>query len=293
MHPAFAAHEASVRALRASPYVDYPVAVHIETLALCNAGCSFCQYPAMERKGDKLDGIAISKILAELASWLPRDHVFSLILSGVSEPLLDKRLPEIIAEANALLPSASVHINTNGTALTRDMLDKLLALKIGALSISLNDHRPLPYQELMDLSFTRTLGAIEMVEVFRAEGRVPFPLGLTRAGDGTATDGEFLDWCAEHYPAWGHYVSPPFAWLGDKPVSDDVPNIGCTHWYDLTIRADGRVSWCCLDGHVKHARGDIASTPLREIYNDPDWRKLRTDVINRHAVPQCASCTHG
>lgn len=289
------AHAAGVAGLRASRCVDYPTAVHIETLALCNAACSFCQYPALERKGDKLPGEWIINILIQLAEWLPSDHAFSLIFSGVSEPLLDKRLPDVIAEANELLPKASVHINTNGSALNEPRLWALLKHKIGALSVSLNHWDCIEWQRIMGLSpenYIHTMSAIRMLEEHRARGEIRFPLGLTRAGDGTATDAEFLAWCEANYPAWGRYVSPPFAWLDDEPVSRDVPDIGCTHWYDLTIRADGRVSWCCLDGHVKHARGDIRTQRLREIYNDPDWRALRASTLTRRAVPQCGSCTH-
>src|SRR5262249_27338104 len=37
--------------LRRRPYLDYPQEVHIETLAMCNATCTFCPYPTMDRQG--------------------------------------------------------------------------------------------------------------------------------------------------------------------------------------------------------------------------------------------------
>src|SRR6266568_9089325 len=40
--------------IRRSPYLDYPQEVHIETFAYCNAKCTFCPYPTMERQGDKM-----------------------------------------------------------------------------------------------------------------------------------------------------------------------------------------------------------------------------------------------
>jgi hypothetical protein len=46
--------ETYVDSLRSSRYLDYPLIVQIETIALCNAACTFCQYPDLGRKGDKL-----------------------------------------------------------------------------------------------------------------------------------------------------------------------------------------------------------------------------------------------
>jgi hypothetical protein len=34
--------------------MDFPTEVTIETQAICNAACTFCTYPTMERKGNKM-----------------------------------------------------------------------------------------------------------------------------------------------------------------------------------------------------------------------------------------------
>ena len=52
--------------IRRSPYLDYPQEVHIETLALCNAKCSFCPYPTMDRQGDRMPDELIDKIIDDL-----------------------------------------------------------------------------------------------------------------------------------------------------------------------------------------------------------------------------------
>ena len=52
--------------IRRSPYLDYPQEVHIETLALCNAKCSFCPYPTMDRQGDRMPDELIDKIQAQV-----------------------------------------------------------------------------------------------------------------------------------------------------------------------------------------------------------------------------------
>jgi hypothetical protein len=44
----------SVDHLHTTRYFDFPLAVNIETFALCNTACTFFQYPELLRKGDKM-----------------------------------------------------------------------------------------------------------------------------------------------------------------------------------------------------------------------------------------------
>jgi MoaA/NifB/PqqE/SkfB family radical SAM enzyme len=47
--PSLVAYQNQVEGMRKSPYLDFPVHVHLETNALCNAACNFCPYPTLER----------------------------------------------------------------------------------------------------------------------------------------------------------------------------------------------------------------------------------------------------
>jgi MoaA/NifB/PqqE/SkfB family radical SAM enzyme len=48
------------------PYMDFPAVLGIETLALCNAACSFCPYPTLNRKGEAMPDRLIAKILNDI-----------------------------------------------------------------------------------------------------------------------------------------------------------------------------------------------------------------------------------
>src|SRR5262249_47912810 len=71
--------------LRRSPYLDYPQEVHIETLAMCNASCTFCPYPTMERQGDRMSDALIDKIIDDLTK-IPQNIRFNIAPFKVNEP---------------------------------------------------------------------------------------------------------------------------------------------------------------------------------------------------------------
>jgi hypothetical protein len=282
-----------VDSLQNSRYLDYPLIVQIETIALCNAACTFCQYPALERKGDKLPDELIDKILIELATF-PKDLPFTLTLYGVSEPFLDKRIYRNIERINAELPNAQLQINTNGTPLTDANIDRLAEMRIAGLGISVNDYRKAEYEKTMQLPFEKTLKVLDSLERARMSGRIPFNVGVTRAGDGSIEDLKFISWVRKNYPSLSSYYTPNFVWVGEASEQRTVAqSVGCAHWYELAIRSTGQVSFCCIDGHVNYPRGDVRSQSLLDIYNMPAFRALRLKKTSRAEVLQCSSCTSG
>src|SRR5258708_7756934 len=110
--PQLAGYQASIERMRRSPYMDYPSHVHLETLAICNAACTFCPYPTLERQGTRMADELIAKVIADLAA-IPRSLSFQLSPFKVNEPFLDVRLFDILAEVNERLPHAPLTLPTH------------------------------------------------------------------------------------------------------------------------------------------------------------------------------------
>ncbi|MDP6951424.1 MAG: radical SAM protein, partial [Alphaproteobacteria bacterium] len=137
--------------LRASVHAKYPRHVHLETLAVCNAACSFCPYPTLEREGTRMPDALIDKIIADLAA-ISRQVPFMLAPYKVNEPFLDARLPDILHRINARLPNAAICLFSNGSAFTERSLSKLATVRnIEYLVISLNECEAEPYEALMQM----------------------------------------------------------------------------------------------------------------------------------------------
>lgn len=285
-------YDMEIAMLRHSPYMDYPSHVHLETWAHCNAGCGFCPYPQLDRKGTRMSDELIDKVLTDLED-MPLALPFQLSPFKVSEPFLDKRMLPLLVRVNDRLPNATITLTTNASPLTEEKLQRLSQIQnIKYLWISFNDHRERQYEETMKLPYARTIERLDLIHEWAEHGRLPFRICLSRVGDRTRDDDEFTVWANRYYPEFSTYIFPRSSWLGQTDAeTGSVPNIGCKRWFELSITATGTVAHCCMDGQAKWPIGDVSRDHALEIYNNPEYRALRERTVSRlHAAP-CNQCT--
>lgn len=290
--PNLAQYHAQVQAMRASPYLEFPAHVHLETLSLCNADCVFCPYSSLDRKGTPMADELIAKIVDDLAA-IPRSVPFQLSPFKVNEPFLDKRLFDILALVNEKLPHASITLTTNASPLTEDKLARLARVRsVGYLWISLNDHRPQEYERTMSLPFARTLERLRSIHRLKAAGRLPFQVVASRVGDGSPQDEEFCQWVNATFPYFAPAVFQRGAWIGQVQTQTvAVPDVACVRWFDVSITATGVVAHCCMDGRAEFPIGDVSRQHVLEVYNAPHYRALREKTLTRLDAEPCRRCS--
>ena len=280
-----------VASLRRGPYMESPHTVILETVARCNAHCVFCPYDDLARKGTAMSDAMIDRLVGELA-LLPRDVPFYLAPYGVNEPMLDTRLFQMLSAVNRRAPNATITLVTNGTALTAANISKLTRLQHLVLNISLHEYRKPEYEKITALSFDKVTSNLDALHQRCAAGEVQFPVSVSRAGDGTVHDFLFCDWLRERYPLFAVGLAEQADWIGQVDVNvPAVPKVGCTHWFELVVRADGTVPLCCADGKGEYLIGDVHKQSLLDIYNSPGFRGLRASAVSRLEREPCSRCT--
>ncbi|MCC7168695.1 MAG: radical SAM protein [Rhodospirillales bacterium] len=278
-------------------YMDFPALVHIETLAQCNAACVSCPYSKMERKGTQMPDALIEKIIEDLTD-IPPSLRFQLSPYKISDPFLDSRLFDILARVNERLPNAAISLITNGAALTERNLDLLARVRnVAYLTVSLNFHDPLQYEESMNMPFARTLSRLEGLQKKHAQGAFDFPVRISRISVSKDEDREFLAWARTKYPQFNLIVLPRNDWLGAVESSDTasrgVPDVPCHRWFDFSITATGTVAMCCMDGNAQFPKGDVRERHVLEIYNQAFLRQLRESLPSRRGLgAPCSRCTY-
>lgn len=273
-------------ALASGRYLDYPMIIGFQTLVRCNASCSFCPYPTLARKGERIDDALITKFIDELAD-IPADVPFSVNPSRVNEPLLDKRVLPMVFEIERRYANASTVLFTNGSTLTDATIERLCDLeRLATLNVSFNDHRPDEYARTMRLDYARTVRHLDRLHGVVRRGGVPAEaVRLSRVGDGSRADDAFVAWCLDRWPAFQAKVVPRDDWMGDVAVDrvGRLPNVGCMQWFKLQILASGRAAFCCIDASGDRGGGSFAERHLLELYNEPWRRKLRERTPRRGA----------
>src|SRR5215470_12137728 len=192
--------------LRRSPYLDYPQEVHIETLAMCNASCTFCPYPTMERQGDRMSDALIDKIIDD-PTKIPQHVPFNIAPFKVNEPFLDKRIFGVCAKINERLPNAQLRLFTNGSPLTDAILEKVALVKnVTHLWISLNECEAEAYEKLMDLPLDRALARLDKLHELVTKGSFPHTVTVSRVMDGGERDQVFYNFVRQRYPAFRPFM---------------------------------------------------------------------------------------
>ena len=285
-------YQARVNQMRATPYMDYPAHVHIETLARCNAACTFCPYPELNRKGAQMPTELVEKIIDDLTE-LPRRLPFQLSPLKVNEPFLDPRLFDILRSCNQRLPNAGISLTSNGTPLTEKKIEELAQIEnVISLCISMNDHRPQAYEATMKLPYERVLERLRMIHAKLENGQFNQSVILSRVGDGSTIDDQFRKWVGQQFPRFGAIVMQRGGWLGQVDTHiGQVPNVGCIRWFEISIAATGSVAHCCMDGQAQWPIGDVNEQHVLDIYNSPSYRNLRERTLTRNETAPCRGCT--
>ncbi|MEM9083357.1 MAG: radical SAM protein [Planctomycetota bacterium] len=274
------------------PYMDYPMAVHFETLARCNAACDFCPYPTLERKGVRMTDELIDKVIRELND-IPEEIPFQLCPHRVNEPFLDKRIFDYIPRINDELPNADITIATNGSVLNDANLDRIARFrKITYFNVSFNDHRKDEYQRVMQLDYDRTLDNLDRLHERIASGVMDLPVRVSRVGDGSEADADFIKWCSARWPKFGAICGPRENWFG-KVVTKTLystPPMGCSQWFKIGFLPDGRETYCCFDEEGQHGVGSVADSHILDVYNHPKRRARRKKGLMRADLDMCQGC---
>lgn len=268
-------------------WLDQPCEVSLETQALCNAACSFCPYPTLERQGTKMPDELIDRLIAEMATWkVP----FGFCPFKVNEPLLDKRLIPICQKVNRDVPIAKLRLFTNGQALTPDKVEAIAGLKnVDHLWISLNSHDPDEYERLMQLDFDKTAKRLDHLHSVE----FPHPVMLSCVG---YPNEEFRKYCFDRWPKFDSMAIKKDAWIDyTEAQRSEVPQMPCSRWWELSITSTGVVSHCCMDGKAAFPLGDVNTQTMLEVYNSPFWRERREKYLSRTELDNrspCAGCTY-
>lgn len=268
-----------------SGWLDQPIEVSIETFSKCNARCTFCPYPELERINTKMSDEMLDRLVGELSAMKRTRYVSPF---KVNEPLLDKRLIPLCERINEECPHIQIRIFTNGSPLTPDKIEAIGKLKnVAHLWISLNSHIPEEYEQLMGLNFERTAANLDYLHSID----FPHPVMLSAVG---FPNEPFRRYCFERWPDFNSMAIKKDAWIDfTDPQSPEVPDAPCMRWFELSIMADGRVSLCCMDGKGEHTIGDLNAQTMLEVYNAPFWRERREKMLSRKAVDDpCNRCSY-
>lgn len=216
--------------------------VDIETNSACNRGCHYCPVSVDPRPDHEMPETLFVSILDQLAAMGFRGRLSPHFFG---EPLLDARLPRLMAEAKRRLPMARIVLYTNGDALSperaRALLDAGVSLFVVTLETAESD------------AFQRTRAALPWW-TFRRH------FVVRRVQDD---------------------VTAPFDRGGTVPFGAKELHMSSCHAPASTIVIDawGKLKLCPNDYHGVADWGDLATTRLDTLWARTDYRATRRELL--------------
>jgi len=156
---------------------DHPSKLFVETTTRCNLQCSMCM---KHTEGSEIvEGDLTMETFKALGPVFPAAE--SLVLSGIGEPLLSRKLEDFIRHARALMPPESwIGFQSNGLLLSEKRAISLMEAGLDRLCLSLDSVSPETFRvvreggELQDID--RAFDALNRAR--KSCGRPDFRIGI-------------------------------------------------------------------------------------------------------------------
>lgn len=254
--------------------------VQVQTISWCNRSCPFCPSQKFPRKVEFMPVETYQRVLDELAS-IGFSGRFSPYLQG--EPLLDKRLPELVAMARATLPRAKLLIQTNGDALT---VEKGLALfEAGLHKLIINC-----YEDRAQVSRIQSL----VGELVGRQADLRFIKGSLARLNRPEPPGQIRREIAIEDKTWWQ-ADTADNWAGNIPGALTQPlRKWCYRPFNqLYVHFNGNVVLCCCDWKGEVIFGNLTKQSLPEAFSSPIATRYRENLNKKNRqMKLCEVCDY-
>lgn len=272
--------------------VQYPSAVHIETLNFCNAKCVMCPATTTGRVRGTMTDATFNRILAQILEMPERP---SVTLHGTGEPLLYKKLGDRIRALTR--HGITVNLTTNGALLTRMRAFDVLDAGVNSIEFSIESLDKEVFEKIrvgldLDEVIANLLSCIELRN--RLNPACTIKMIFIAHEDNKASLSKYLEFCRQN--------------LAERDVLTLVPRHNFAHGFDsevpatsdpcgfpissVNIQHDGIINLCCVDSEQEHPLGDVNKNTITEIFNDAPYGAVRAAHAEgrRGSIALCASC---
>lgn len=295
--------------------LDSPLSMYIEPTRVCNFKCFYCMHSTRGQKNGALDktGFKIEHMDMELYGKLVKEIMEfpsvpkRICFSGLGEPLTNKKLPEMVKLLRDAGFEGRVDVISNGSLLTKEMADALIAAGISRIQISLQGLTRDKYKEIcgMDIEPEQIRENIRYFHEHEGNATIYVKI-IDSILEGKEDEDKFYsmfsDVCdtiyIEHLVIMeqqmgnhGRDVDTTRNLMGEVVEKRMVCGV---MFYFLQVNIDGETFPCSTPGLPNSfSMGSTKEKTLQEIWND----KIRNALIRKNladgyaSIPACKTCS--
>jgi radical SAM protein with 4Fe4S-binding SPASM domain len=285
---------------------QFPRNLHIEGTNVCNAKCTFCAYPQMERAKETMPMETFQRIVDEYVEMGGKGVSLTPI---VGDPFVDRHIFERLDYLNQKPEIRGFYFYTNGILMKPAIIDRLLTYSEKLhVFVSFGGFDRETYKAIMGVDYFDLVS--KNIEAFmaakqRTGSRMRFDLAL-RCPPSSWT-GEFWAKCnaykqqglmnihsAETFDSWAGKVNPAeLKQVGLVPTLPPYKRGACELLFAKPIvLANGKVNACaCRDVEAELIVGDLTETPLKELWAGQEINNIIEQHEQGNFPDVCRRCT--
>ena len=289
-----------------------PYSLFVDVCNACNFKCKFCaiQYANKKLPFRKMcmDYDLFRKVIDDLRKFPEPLKMLRLAANG--EPLLNKRLPEMIEYARGGV-TQWIEFVSNASLLTPELNRKLVSAGLDRIRISIEGIGEEQYYEMSGVKIDWNKFVANIKDLYEHKGNCEIYIKTVDAAVDTeekrekffSTFGDICDKISiEHViPIWTGY---------DEIYQDfDIETAEGLHghavkeldvcpfpFYSFVINPDGEVTVCCNDWERKISMGNVTSESVYDIWNGEKYHNFLLGMLEKgrkenHPVG-CAKCQY-
>lgn len=296
VNPRYWLYRANWNLVKKFHYVtSFPIHIDIESTNFCNLKCSMCPHAIenFEMAKGFFDFDLYRKIIDEGAAR----GLSSVKLNIRGEPLLNKRLPEMVAYAKQK-GILEVMFNTNGLLLTPDKTRELVAAGLDYLIVSIDGDTKATYDAIRKGGdFDTLVKNLEFFVAHRKEKRLQKPLirlQYVEMEENTHEVQAYLNRWRDKVDVMtvNRYSNRG---CGERQVHGMTPvgRANCPHpWRRMSIAWNGDAQICCGDWNNVCVLGNAKDHTLHSLWHGEKFKAYRKKLkaLQLNDIPCCKDC---
>lgn len=292
--------------------LEEPLALNIEPATFCNLKCNFCIYSCPKEEISKeehffkfMSDETFELIYQQLCEF--KRPIKTLSFIGTGEPLLHKKLPEMIARIREANLAERIMIVTNGTLLRKELTLSLIRAGVDVIKISVNGLNEEDYLQNCGVKIDFEKFLKEIAFLYENKGMCEVYIKTLTSVLGERSEQEFFDLygnmcdkiCVERTMPLYEQVDYDSLVVEDKTSSryasvNRKVRVCAAPFMRMGIQVDGDVTLCGCRVSVTTENMDVRKNSLYNIWNGAEHQEVLLNVLKEKfegITKDCAECT--